>query len=114
MHLIERIVEKPRVCAYLPAESASLEVRVMLDVSPDELDALLERGWRRFGPIYFRPACAACTECVSLRVAVDRFEPSKSQRRSARACSRLRRVVGPPRVDDERLALYASWHAGRE
>jgi arginyl-tRNA--protein-N-Asp/Glu arginylyltransferase len=114
MHLIERIVEKPRTCAYLPAESASLEVRVMLDVTPDELDALLERAWRRFGPIYFRPACRDCGECVSLRVPVERFVPSRSQRRVARGCAGLRRVVGRPIVDPERLDLYARWHADRE
>jgi arginyl-tRNA--protein-N-Asp/Glu arginylyltransferase len=114
MHLIERIVEKPRPCAYLPAESASLEVRVMLDVTPDELDALLERAWRRFGPIYFRPACTGCGECVSLRVPVVQFAPSKSQRRVSRACARLRRVVGRPTVDPARLDLYARWHADRE
>ena len=114
MRIIERLVEKPRPCAYLPAERASLEVRVMLDVSPDELDVLLEHSWRRFGPIYFRPACTACSECVSLRVVVDRFAPSKSQRRAARACARLRRVVGPPGVDPARLDLYARWHEGRE
>ena len=114
MRLLERVVEKPHACAYLPAERASLEVRVMLDVTADEMDALLERGWRRFGPIYFRPACASCAECVSLRVVGRRFAPSKSQRRAARACGRLRRVVGPPRVDDARLALYAQWHASRE
>ncbi len=114
MRLLERMVEKPHACAYLPAQSASLDVSVMLDVTAEEMDLLLERGWRRFGPIYFRPACASCAECVSLRVVADRFEPNKSQRRAARACSRLRRVVGPPRVDDERLALYARWHAGRE
>jgi arginyl-tRNA--protein-N-Asp/Glu arginylyltransferase len=89
-------------------------VRVMVDVTAEETDALLERGWRRFGPMYFRPACAACNQCVSLRVLVDRFAPSKSQRRAARACSRLRRVVGTPRVDDARLDLYARWHASRE
>jgi len=114
MHLIERIVEKPRACAYLPAESASLEVRVMLDVSADELDALLERGWRRFGPIYFRPACRACGECVSLRVPVERFVASRGQRRAARACAKLRRVVQRPFVDPARLELYARWHGGRE
>ncbi len=114
MRLLEKMVEKPHPCAYLPEQSASLEVRVMLDVTADEMDSMLERGWRRFGPIYFRPACASCTECVSLRVVVDRFEPSKSQRRAARACSRLRRVVGPPQVDGERLALYSKWHEGRE
>src|SRR5258708_3761674 len=86
----------------------------MLDVSPAELDLLLERGWRRFGPIYFRPACSTCSECVSLRVLADRFAPSKSQRRAERACAPLRRVVGPPLVDDARLALYEKWHASRE
>jgi arginine-tRNA-protein transferase len=86
----------------------------MVEVTAEETQALLERGWRRFGPIYFRPACAACAECVSLRVLVDRFAPTKSQRRAARACSPLRRVVGPPLVDDARLDLYEKWHASRE
>lgn len=114
MRLIERIVEKPRACSYLSDERASLEVRVMLDVSPFEMDHLLERGWRRFGPMYFRPACTGCDACVSLRVPVASFAASKSQRRAARACAHLRREVRPPSVDDERLALYAKWHANRE
>jgi arginine-tRNA-protein transferase len=114
MHLLEHAVEKPHACSYLSSMRASLEVRVMLDVSGDEMDLLLERAWRRFGPIYFRPACAGCAECVSLRVLVDRFAPSKSQRRAARACARLRRVVGRPRVDAARIALYERWHDDRE
>ena len=114
MHLIERIVEEPHTCAYLAAQRASLEVRVMLDVSAAETEALLERGWRRFGPLYFRPLCARCDECVSLRVPAATFSPSKSQRRAARACSRLRRVVGKPVCDGERLALYEKWHGERE
>jgi leucyl-tRNA---protein transferase len=114
MLLLERLVEKPRPCSYLPAERASLEVEVRAQVSPSELQSLVERGWRRFGPVYFRPACTACHECVSLRVLVDRFEPSRTQRRVARSSSGLRRVVGPPVVDDARLDLHARWHAARE
>ena len=114
MHLLERVVEKPHACSYLGGARASLEVRVMLDVTAAETDTLLERGWRRFGPMYFRPACSACSECVSLRVLAHHFAPSKSQRRAARACSALRRVVGPPQVDDARLELYERWHASRE
>ncbi|HSY22506.1 MAG TPA: GNAT family N-acetyltransferase [Polyangiaceae bacterium] len=114
MHLLEQFREKPRSCAYLPQETAQLEIRVMLDVTEGELESLLEGGWRRFGPIYFRPSCARCTECVSLRVLAGSFAPSKSQRRAARAASSLRRVVGPPQVDDARLDLYARWHASRE
>jgi arginine-tRNA-protein transferase len=114
VHLLERVVEKPHACPYLPYEAASLDVRVMLEVTPLEMDTLLERGWRRFGPIYFRPACTGCGECVSLRVRASGFVPSASQRRAARACARLRRVVGPPQVDSGRLDLYAKWHANRE
>jgi arginine-tRNA-protein transferase len=114
MRVLERFVEKPRPCSYLPERQASLDVRVMLDVGETEMDGLLERGWRRFGPIYFRPACSGCAECVSLRVDVARFAPTKSQRRAMRACAGLRRVVSRPTVDDARLALHAKWHASRE
>lgn len=86
----------------------------MYDVTVEELDALLSRGWRRFGPVYFRPACSSCSECVTLRIDVSRFSPSKSQRRAAKNGARLERVVGVPVVDDERLSLYHLWHAHRE
>jgi arginine-tRNA-protein transferase len=111
---LQHIVEPPRACSYLPDVRASLEVRVLVDVTPQELDTMLERGWRRFGPAYFRPACSPCGECVTLRVPVAAFAPSKSQRRAAKAASRLRRVVARPKVDAERLALYARWHDQRE
>jgi arginyl-tRNA--protein-N-Asp/Glu arginylyltransferase len=112
--LLKRFVERPRACSYLSDTVASLEYRVMVDVAPAELEAMLERGWRRFGPAYFRPACSPCGECVSLRIPVASFAPSRNQRRALRNGAALRPVVGPVRVDAERLALYAAWHAGRE
>jgi len=93
---------------------ASLEIRVQVDVSPAELESMLERGWRRFGPVYFRPACADCDACVTLRIPAATFRPSKSQRRARKNASHLVRRVGRPMVDDERLALYTRWHAHRE
>lgn len=86
----------------------------MVDVAPAELMGLLERGWRRFGPVYFRPACGACHECVSLRLPVASFHASASQRRARQKASRLTRVVGSPEVDAERLALYERWHVDRK
>ena len=87
---------------------------MMDEVDAQELEALLSRGWRRFGPVYFRPACVTCGECVTLRVDVAQFAPTKSQRRAAKNAARLRRVVSVPTVDDERLELYHRWHAQRE
>jgi arginyl-tRNA--protein-N-Asp/Glu arginylyltransferase len=112
--VLQRFIEDPHACAYLPEQTACLEVRVMVDVTTTELDALLERGWRRFGPVYFRPACEGCGECVTLRVPVAAFSPSKSQRRAMRTSAKLRRVVGRPLVDERRLALYETWHHDRE
>ncbi|HSQ65583.1 MAG TPA: hypothetical protein VLM85_20325 [Polyangiaceae bacterium] len=112
--LLQRIIEEPHPCAYLPRDGASLDVRVMVDVTPAEVDGMLERGWRRFGPCYFRPVCADCAECVTLRVRAAEFTPSRSQRRARNRAARLRRVVSTPQVDAERLALYAKWHMERE
>jgi leucyl-tRNA---protein transferase len=64
--------------------------------------------------VYFRPACQTCAECVTLRIPVATFRPNRSQRRARAACARFRVVVGTPRVDEERLALYHAWHAWRE
>jgi arginyl-tRNA--protein-N-Asp/Glu arginylyltransferase len=112
--LLDRFVESPRPCSYLPGNVASLEYQLLVDVGARELESMLERGWRRFGSAYFRPACTPCGECVSLRLPVARFEPSRSQRRAMRGGASFRVEVGPVRVDGERLALYASWHSSRE
>jgi arginine-tRNA-protein transferase len=86
----------------------------MTGVSPQELERLLERGWRRFGPVYFRPVCAACAECVSVRVPVQEFAPSHNLKKVAKRSGHLRVQVGVPEVDDARLDLYRRWHASRE
>jgi arginine-tRNA-protein transferase len=106
--------EDPHRCAYLPDEQASLDVRLAADVSPGEFAGMLARGWRRFGPSYFRPACAACRACVPTRVHVASYRPSKSQKRARNQSARLVRTTGLPTVDRERLELYARWHRDRE
>src|SRR5262249_48951186 len=112
--LLKHLVEAPRACSYLADRAASLEHRILLHVGGAELEALLERGWRRFGPDYFRPACSRCSACVPTRVVVDDFKPTRSQRRARRKAADLRVMIGAPHVDEERLALYHAWHAERE
>lgn len=111
---VQQLVEEPRACSYVAGLTASLEHRILFDVTPPELEAMLVRGWRRFGPDYFRPRCAACEGCVSTRVVVDAFRPTKSQRRAGRQCSSLSVEIGTPRVDQARLDLYRAWHGSRE
>jgi arginyl-tRNA--protein-N-Asp/Glu arginylyltransferase len=112
--LLRQIVEGPDACHYLSDRQATTDTRIVVGDTVDELEGMLIRGWRRFGPVQFRPACATCDECVPLRIPVAEFQPSRSQRRAARACAGLRVTMGPPRVDEERLALYRAWHRSRE
>ena len=71
--LVQQFREDPHTCPYLPDASASMDVRVMLEVTPSELGGLLARGWRRFGASYFRPACPSCTQCISTRIPAGEF-----------------------------------------
>jgi leucyl-tRNA---protein transferase len=84
---------------------------MMLDVTSVELDHLLARGWRRFGPAYFRPRCGSCNQCVPLRIPIDGFTPTKSQRRVLRNAGRFSLRIGAPTVDEQRLDIYRRWHA---
>ncbi|RYE92616.1 MAG: arginyltransferase [Myxococcales bacterium] len=112
--LLKHFIEPARTCVYLPEQFAQLESKIMLDVSAAQFAAMLVRGWRRFGPFYFRPACKGCGACLSIRLPVDAFTPSTTQRRAQKRLERLRVEVGVPRVDPERLALYHRWHGFRE
>jgi arginine-tRNA-protein transferase len=38
-------------------------------------------GYRHFGEIFFRPLCKHCRRCISIRIPVRQFLPSKSVRR---------------------------------
>ena len=111
--LLHRSVEDARPCPYLHGLAASLEHRVLLDVAPAEADDLLDRGWRHFGPGWFRPACGTCKACLSTRILAGAFTPSRSQRRVQRRARHLRVEVGEPVFDRAHLALFHAWQRDR-
>lgn len=111
LYEISRFKTTPYVCSYLPAETATLEYRIIVSLSAAVYEQLLARGWRRFGYEFFRPACRSCLKCLSLRVLVQEFEPSQSQRRCLRRNCDLTLVVQPPTVTGAHLDLYNSYHA---
>ena len=114
VRLLQHRIDGPEPCPYLPGLDSTTETLVMTGVTAPELEGLLERGWRRFGPVYFRPVCLECSACVSVRVPVKAFSPSPNLRRVEKRAAHLRVEVGSPAVDEARLALYRRWHAARE
>lgn len=98
------------VCSYLPAQRSRMTYRLALKLSERRYESLLARGWRRFGRTIFRPICASCRACQSLRVIIPEFRPTKSQRRACQRNSALSLSIGRPTVTDEHLDLYNRYH----
>lgn len=96
----------PGPCPYLPRRRER-KVFAHLDGpdSPNLNDALTGAGFRRSQSIIYRPACDDCDACVSARVPVDQFVPSRNQRRVLNRNADLRYVERPPSATDEQFAL---------
>ena len=101
----------PEPCMYLPDRTATMVYRFGRDVPAADYEALLTRGWRRFGSVIFRHECAGCSSCISLRVPVRGFRPSKSQRKALRRNADVSIVTQPVSVTDEHLELFNAYHA---
>lgn len=104
-------VSDPAACEYLPEQVWQLRYDVAERLTPAEYSERLQRGWRRFGFVVFRPECPQCRRCQSLRVPVGSFRPSRSQQRAWKVNqSDLRLAIGRPTVSDAHRSLYDKFH----
>jgi arginine-tRNA-protein transferase len=116
-NLLEPVVyDAPDDCAYLPGRTSRLPLRYPLaKLTPAQFDQRLAQGDRRSGQYLYRPSCPSCRACESLRVEVERFQPSATQRRTLRRGDRLLQTrIGPPVVDETRVALFNKHRHGRD
>lgn len=98
-------------CEYLPDRQWRLRYDVRPDLDQRAYAELLHAGWRRIGPALFRPECPSCRMCLSLRVPVEQFTPSTSQRRVWKRNVRDMTVrVGAPSITAGKAALFARFH----
>lgn len=69
-------------CNYLPDKQERLLVATDSRLhNTEKYSWLMSEGFRRSGDQVYRPYCLNCRACKSLRVIVDQFTPSKSQKR---------------------------------
>lgn len=69
-------------CSYLPDEQERLLVYADNPLlQAERYGQLIQLGFRRSGEQIYRPHCATCSACESVRVPVEDFIPSKSQKR---------------------------------
>lgn len=104
---------KPSPCNYLPKEKASFHYLYIQDCHSTTYQLLLERGYRRFGKSFFRHNCPNCQKCQSIRIPLETFKPTKSQRRVLKSNQDIHITISRPQVSEEHLRIYNEYHKQR-
>ncbi|HEY1614908.1 MAG TPA: arginyltransferase [Rhizomicrobium sp.] len=104
-------------CPYLPGRvERKVFARLNGSLAQPLNEALTHSGFRRSQMIAYRPACDGCSACVSVRIATERFVPSRSLKRIARRNTDLTRLEVPAEATREQFALLRAYldsrHAG--
>ena len=107
-------VTSPAPCPYLPGRSERKVFTELKGPNADELnDALGRIGFRRSQTVAYRPSCAGCNACVSVRVAADEFRVSSTQKRTLKANSDLIATACRPWSSAEQFELLQIYLGAR-
>lgn len=100
----------PAPCPYLPGQvERKVFTHLVGQRAPEMNDILTQGGFRRSQNIAYRPACEGCRACVSVRILVDEFEPTKSMKRVAAANLDLVSKEYPAEPSTEQFSLFRQY-----
>lgn len=107
-------VTAPQPCPYLDGRMERKLFTALQGEGAQRLnDTLSKQGFRRSQNVLYRPSCAECAACLSARIKVAAFRPSKSQRRTWRRNAGLERRTTSPWATEEQYELFRRYLAHR-
>ncbi|MDR6145481.1 arginyl-tRNA--protein-N-Asp/Glu arginylyltransferase [Sphingomonas sp. SORGH_AS870] len=99
-------VTSPAPCPYLPGREERKVFTELNGEHADELNEALSRiGFRRSQGVAYRPSCAGCAACVSVRVLSTGFRPNATQRKLLRRHADLEVTACQPWATAEQFDL---------
>ena len=117
LHDLRFLLTPEHECGYLPErEAVTLFVDPQCELNPMRYNLLAEIGFRRSGEHLYRPHCAPCKACIPVRIPVNRFIPSRNQKRVLARNQDLTVRWRESQFTDEQFSLYRRYmqsrHAG--
>ena len=121
-HMLHRTTRRPQFfyttapmpCPYLAGRT---ERKVVTELTGAESEALHDRlsraGFRRSHNIAYSPVCPGCQACIPIRIACDRFQPDRTQRRVARDNADLTAQETSARATAEQFTLFQRYQQAR-
>jgi arginyl-tRNA--protein-N-Asp/Glu arginylyltransferase len=107
-------VTAPAPCPYLAGRAErKLIVELAGDGAASFYDDLSRAGFRRSHRFAYRPACRGCAACVPVRIAVERFTPTRSARRVLGRNRDLRGLIVAARASPEHFRLFWIYQRAR-
>ncbi|TDK50790.1 arginyltransferase [Antarcticimicrobium luteum] len=100
-------VTAPQPCPYLEGRMERKLFTALQGEGADRVNnALSQQGFRRSQNVLYRPSCSDCAACLSARIDVAAFRPSKSQKRAVRRNAHLTRRATSPWATEDQYALF--------
>lgn len=100
-------VTAPQPCPYL---AGRMERKLFTALQGDQAEAmndtLSKQGFRRSQNVLYRPSCADCCACLSARIRVADFQPSRSQRRVLKRNRDMQRNVTSAWATEDQFNLF--------
>ena len=107
---ITEVLEESKQCAYFDEKKADTRYKFIQNCDANTYHKMLERGWRRFGNVHFRPECISCDDCKTIRIDVQNFNFSKSQKRIMAKNKDVQVYVQKPSLSLDHINLFNKYH----
>lgn len=103
-------VTAPQPCPYLDDRMERKLFTALQGENAEKLNnSLSAQGFRRSQNVLYRPSCADCSSCLSARIDVSKFKPSKSQRRIMKRNKTLNRRATSPWATEDQYDLFRQY-----
>ena len=113
-HAPQFYVTAPQPCPYLHGRAERKLFTALAGDSANELNNTLSRqGFRRSQNVLYRPSCESCVACMSARIRVRDFAPSRTQRRVRARNADLTRQATSAWATEEQFELFRRYLDGR-